>query len=571
MSYLGNEPPQLAGYSTQTKAAPVGSSITLNQEGNVNSTLLFLDGVRQTPTTDYTISGTTLTLTSTAPTSAVATILFLGDVTDIGQPSSDTVNVAELETTSAGTTGQFLKKSGAATIDWADAAADTAGIEDDIALLGFKVASNGSWSKYNLVDQTEDAFMDATGIDASASTGEVRNAANYYSGTSGASVTATGGTITTDGDYTIHSFNNASSPKTFTTDTAQDVEILLIAGGGSGSNDYGGGGGAGGVIVHPSFAVSAAAHSIVIGTGGASTTSIPGPSGTNSTFSTLTAVGGGGGGGWSPNDGVSGGSGGGGARAASAGNGGSGTQTSPAGGTGYGNDGGDGNQTGRAGGGGGAGAAAVDGGGEGADGIQSDIYETGTNVYYAAGGGGGAPPGISGGAGGSGGGGQGGTGNTHQAGTAATADTGSGGGGGAGGGGAYGGAGANGLFVLRRPTDESSIGNMTLVSNATTSEITPTKGDIVLTYTNGVAGAGGVTAINTDLTAEYSANDGGAWTPMTLVAQGSTGTAAPNFIVSAHDVALATASGTEMRYRIKTINQSAAKETRIQAVSLGWS
>ena len=570
MSYLGNEPPQIAGYSTQTKAAPVGSSIALNQEGTVNSILLFLDGVRQTPTTDYTISGTTLTLTSTAPTSAVATILFLGDVADIGTPSSDTVNVAELETTSAGTTGQFLKKTGAATIDWADAAADTAGIEDDIALLGFKVASNGSWSKYNLVDQTEDAFMDATGIDAGDSTDATWNAAKYFSGTAGGSITATGGTITTDGDYTIHSFNNASSPKTFTTDTAQDVEILLIAGGGAGSNDYGGGGGAGGVIVHPSFAVSAAAHSIVIGTGGAATTSMPGPSGLNSTFSTLTAVGGGGGGGWSGVNGVDGGSGGGGGRGASTGNGGSGTQTSPAGGTGYGTDGRNGGTSPNNHGGGGGGSGAVGSARTGGDGIQSDIYVTGVDVYYAAGGGGGASGGGSS-VGGQGGGGAGAAGTTNQAGTAATADTGSGGGGGAGGGTALGGAGANGLFVLRRPTSSTVISNMTLVSNATTSEITPTKGDIVLTYTNGVAGAGGVTAINTDLTAEYSANDGGAWTPMTLVAQGSTGTAAPNFIVSAHDVALATASGTEMRYRIKTLNQSGAKETRIQAVSLGWS
>ena len=123
MSYLGNEPPQIAGYSTQTKAAPVGSSITLNQEGTVNSILLFLDGVRQTPTTDYTVSGTTLTLTSTAPTTAVATILFLGDVADIGVPSDDTVNVGQLDTTSTGTTGQFLKKTGAGAIDWATVAA----------------------------------------------------------------------------------------------------------------------------------------------------------------------------------------------------------------------------------------------------------------------------------------------------------------------------------------------------------------------------------------------------------------------------------------------------------------
>jgi len=110
--------------------------------------------------------------------------------------------------------------------------------------------------------------------------------------------------------------------------------------------------------------------------------------------------------------------------------------------------------------------------------------------------------------------------------------------------------------------------NMTLVSNATTAnDGAPTKGDIVLTYTNG----SGTATLNTDLTAEFSANDGGAWTPMTLVAQGSTGTATPSFIVSAHDVALATASGTAMRYRIKTLNQGASKETRIQAVSLGWS
>ena len=207
---------------------------------------------------------------------------------------------------------------------------------DDIALLGFQVATAGSMAKYNLVDQTEDSFVNDTGIDAGDSTNATWNAAKYFSGTTGGSVTATGGTITTDesGAYTIHSFNNASSPKTFTTDTAQDVEILLIAGGGAGSNDYGGGGGAGGVIVHPSFAVSAGAHSIVIGTGGASGTAIPGPSGTNSTFSTLTAVGGGGGGGWSSVNGVNGGSGGGGGRGASNGTAGSGTQTSPAGGTG---------------------------------------------------------------------------------------------------------------------------------------------------------------------------------------------------------------------------------------------
>ena len=60
-------------------------------------------------------------------------------------------------------------------------AVDTTGLDDDIALLGFKIAANGSLTKYNLLDQTVDIFEDASGIDAAASTNEVRNAAKYYS------------------------------------------------------------------------------------------------------------------------------------------------------------------------------------------------------------------------------------------------------------------------------------------------------------------------------------------------------------------------------------------------------
>ena len=59
---------------------------------------------------------------------------------------------------------------------------DDDGVQNDIALLGFKVAANGSLSKYNLVDQTIDDFQDATGIDASASTNDERNASDYYIG-----------------------------------------------------------------------------------------------------------------------------------------------------------------------------------------------------------------------------------------------------------------------------------------------------------------------------------------------------------------------------------------------------
>jgi len=107
-------------------------------------------------------------------------------------------------------------------------------------------------------------------------------------------------------------------------------------------------------------------------------------------------------------------------------------------------------------------------------------------------------------------------------------------------------------------------GNMILVSTATTALAAPTKGDIVLTWSDGV----GTSVLANDISAEFSADNGSNWTPMTLANQGTTGT---HNIATAHDVTRTSASGTAMRYRVKTLNQSATKETRIHAVALGWS
>ena len=106
---------------------------------------------------------------------------------------------------------------------------------------------------------------------------------------------------------------------------------------------------------------------------------------------------------------------------------------------------------------------------------------------------------------------------------------------------------------------------MSLVSNATTAESTPTKGDVVMTYTDGA----GTATINTDLKAYVSRDNGSTYTQMTLASQGTTG---GHEIVTAHDVDISSQpSGTAMRYKIETLNQSVSKQTRIQAVSLGWS
>ena len=111
---------------------------------------------------------------------------------------------------------------------------------------------------------------------------------------------ATGGTVTTAGDYKIHTFT--SSGNFVVTNGAADFEYLMVAGGGGGGSGYhntsygAGGGGAGGMITG-SISANNGTYPIVIGAGGAGQTKNANKtySGTNSLFSTLIATGGGGG------------------------------------------------------------------------------------------------------------------------------------------------------------------------------------------------------------------------------------------------------------------------------------
>ena len=113
-------------------------------------------------------------------------------------------------------------------------------------------------------------------------------------------------------------------------------------------------------------------------------------------------------------------------------------------------------------------------------------------------------------------------------------------------------------FTAKDPAD------LTLVSNTLTSVDAVTKGDMVMTYTDGI----GTATLNTDLKGYISRDNGANYTELTLASQGTTG---GHTIVTAHDVTLGGTDTSQMRWKVTTHNQSASKETRIQAVSLGWS
>tara|TARA_Y100001937_G_scaffold102960_1_gene141766 strand:+ start:154 stop:1569 length:1416 start_codon:yes stop_codon:yes gene_type:complete len=291
---------------------------------------------------------------------------------------------------------------------------------------------------------------------------------------------ATGGTVTTSGDFKIHSFTGSSNFVVSSVGNAAGsgtkVSYTVVAGGAGGGGRHGGGGGAGGFregrAPNDSYAVSplnapdglpisATTYPITVGAGGTGISGSPyeatATNGTNSVFSTITSTGGGHGGGYPSNSAEAGGSGGGGGgNLQSTSNGGSGNTppVSPP----QGNNGGSGASGGCSGAGGGGATAAssntpVSGAGT-AGGAGAENSITGSPVTRS-GGGGGCPTGppVPGGgtvAGGAGGGGYG-VGNNSQAAQSGTANTGGGGGGNRSPGGTCGssGGGGSGIVIIR--------------------------------------------------------------------------------------------------------------------------
>ena len=302
-------------------------------------------------------------------------------------------------------------------------------------------------------------------------------------------IQATGGTVTTSGDFKIHSFTgdgNFVVSNAGNSSGSNSVNYLVVAAGGGGATNGGGGAGAGGYRTNfPSpatggLSVTAQTYPITIGAGGTDGPNCDGvgTNGSASSFSTISSAGGGGGGSpTSPSperNGQAGGSGGGGGSQYSGGAGNT-PPVSPS----QGNNGGDGstgpNCGSTSGGGGGAGAVGDTGQTPGSapftnmgacGGAGSPNSITGSAVVYSGGGGGqraytpgaGIPVG-SGGAGGNGGGGVGGsTGappnpNIYTQAANGTANTGGGGGGGTGN--HTGGHGGSGIVIIRYEYQQS--------------------------------------------------------------------------------------------------------------------
>lgn len=297
---------------------------------------------------------------------------------------------------------------------------------------------------------------------------------NVYDGLISQWAYGTGGTVSTSGNWRIHTF--LSTGDLVLTQPGR-IQLLIVAGGGGGGADVPGGGGAGGIVYSDKFPIAAGTYTCTVGGGGSASTQ-PARNGIGGNSSiiggavSLVAFGGGAGGGWAYVNPSEGGSGGGadgqdtyrtrsGARATQR------RDLYPYT-VGYGNRGGngggsvDGYSTG--GGGGGAGMPGANGDAcstsslstswqgrqweaAGGDGLPFDI--SGSTVWYGGGGGGSSNNATSAGYGGRGGGGNADaiSGSYNSGNISGIANT--GGGGGARGNGTLGGNGGSGIVIVR--------------------------------------------------------------------------------------------------------------------------
>ena len=473
MAYIGKQP--VVGNFVKLDAITTSATATYNLlNGGVayfpqtaNNCIVSLNGVIQSPTSAYTISGSTIVFSDALTSSdTIDFILVLGDVLSIGTPSDGTITSAKL---ASGTDGLFAWQS--------------------VQTTGFTAVAARAYP----CNTTSSAFT--VTLPASPSVGDQVLLLDYAGtfATNNITLGANGNKI--DGGTNNKILSTAREAVTITyIDSTQgwvassgvnegtvalgmppySVDFLVVAGGGAGGCKYGGGGGAGGYRTSTQTVSVGTVITVTVGDGGSSTssTTVKGGSGSDSSISgsgltTITSAGGGGGGSGAdssttPCNGIDGGSGGGASRRNdidTAGTSGLGNtpSTSPS----QGNNAGSANAaSSNGGGGGGGGAGAVggnsgisgSGGGTGGNGTASSI--TGSSVTRAGGGGGGGHPtnnnvSVSGG---TGGGGASST-NGNNA-TAGTANTGGGGGGTTGAN--TSGAGGKGVVILSVPTAKYS-------------------------------------------------------------------------------------------------------------------
>ena len=229
MPYLGNTPS--TSFATVVKDSFNGGSTayTLSKVATTNSVSVFVENVRQEPTTAYSVSGTTLTFTATTPSgTGNIYVLHMNPTTTTTHPAAQNLTAVDGTFTGTVTAGSTLDMNGTELILDADADTSiTADTDDqiDIKIAGaddFQFTANtftalsGSTIAAQALTATTGTFSDDLTVDTNtlfvdASTNKVHiNSTSADADTSGLSCEFAGGN-----NYVAH-FENTTNATPYT-------------------------------------------------------------------------------------------------------------------------------------------------------------------------------------------------------------------------------------------------------------------------------------------------------------------------------------------------------------------
>lgn len=340
MAYVGRSV-EYGNAATDSFVGNGGATYTLTYETPTAAAIISLDGVIQKNGTDFNITGTSLVFTSVVAAPIVIQVVYLGLSLSLGTPADNTVATAKLvnnavdetklkdalvgDFTDATVTASDTFLHGDAT-DSGNTKRDTIqGILDLVPATANEITKqSGAPTVSSPATPTVGNLILATSTGQMYSCSVVSSGANEWinigDGTGSIEpvtyTAATGGSITTSGNYKIHTFTSSGTFEVTTVGDVATADFLVIAGGGSGGSGHAGGGGAGGYrnsfnseasggggASESAFTTTAVQYTVTVGGGGAGVTSnAAGTSGGVSsivhsgTSISITTVGGGGGG-----------------------------------------------------------------------------------------------------------------------------------------------------------------------------------------------------------------------------------------------------------------------------------
>jgi hypothetical protein len=154
MPFIGNQPAlSYTSFAKQDFTTSATTSYTLDQPvANENEIALFINFVRQEPTTAYTASGTSLTLTSATSATDDMYCVFLGKAVQTVNPPSGSVGISQLSATGTKDATTFLR---------GDNTFASAGGTNSPRFLATKQTSsqslsNGAWTKLTFDNEIYD-------------------------------------------------------------------------------------------------------------------------------------------------------------------------------------------------------------------------------------------------------------------------------------------------------------------------------------------------------------------------------------------------------------------------------